>query len=470
MAAIKNHKPLHIVMFPWLAFGHIIPYLDLAKLIAQKGHKISFISTPRNIHRIPKLPPHLSSLITLVQIPLPKLAGLPEDAESTTDIDGAQMDLLKKAFDGLEPGLARFLDQARPDWIIYDFVPHWLPPITARLGIPGVFFLILNAWLLAFYGPVEGMISRSDYRTRPEDFMVPPKWVEFDTRVAYRRYEANWIVGSVHGTESGYSDSYRAGTVSEGCEAILVRHCYEFEPQWLTLLKKIHRTSIISVGLMPPMVNERDADKDGESWIKIRDWLDGQRGGSIVYVALGSEVTPSQGELSELAHGLELSGVPFFWVLRKASGSAGSDPVELPEGFEERVSGRGMVWRSWAPQLKILSHDSVGGFLTHCGWGSIIEGLMFGRALITLPFLVDQGLNSRVIVEKQLGVEIARNEEDGSYTRDSVADSVKEVMLGIEGKKYRDNAKEMAKVFGDRDLHDRYIDAFVHFMENHQPS
>ncbi|KAL8472247.1 hypothetical protein ACS0TY_028832 [Phlomoides rotata] len=458
---------LHIVMFPWLAFGHIIPYLDLAKLIALKGHKISFLSTPRNIDRLPKLPPHLSSSIAFVKIPLPKVADLPENAEATMDIDGAQMDLLKKAFDGLEPGLAHFLEEARPDWIIYDFVPHWLPPITARFGISGVFFIILNAWLFAFYGPTESMIAGSDYRTKPEDFMVPPKWVGFDTRVAYRRYEANWIVGSVHGTESGYSDSYRAGTVADGCEAILLRHSYEFEPQWLTLLQQIHGTRIIPIGLMPPRVNDRD---DDEFWVKIRNWLDGQRKGSVIYVALGSEVTPSQDQLSELAHGLELSGAPFFWVLRKASGSGSSGSVELPGGFEERVSGRGMVWRTWAPQLKILSHDSVGGFLTHCGWGSIVEGLMFGRPLITLPFLADQGLNSRVIAEKELGLEIPRNEEDGSYTRNSVADSVRLLMLESDGNKYRDNAKEMGAVFGDTDLHDRYIDDFVHFLENHERS
>ncbi|KAL0350180.1 UNVERIFIED_CONTAM: UDP-glycosyltransferase 91D2 [Sesamum radiatum] len=130
--------------------------------------------------------------------------------------------------------------------------------------------------------------------------------------------------------------------------------------------------------------------------------------------------------LIELADGLELSGVPFFWVLRKASGP---DPMEQLSGFEERVSGRGIIWRSWAPQLEILSHESGGGFLTHCGWSSFVEGLMFGHPLITLPFVLDQGLNSRVIVEKQLGVEILRNEQDGSCTRNSVADSIKLVML-----------------------------------------
>ncbi|KAL8534225.1 hypothetical protein ACS0TY_010287 [Phlomoides rotata] len=120
---------------------------------------------------------------------------------------------------------------------------------------------------------------------------------------------------------------YPGGTVADGREVILLRNNYEFEPQWLTLLQQIHRMRIIPIGLMSPRVNDRDdhADDD-EFWVKIKNWLD------------GSEVTLSQDHLSELAHGLE--------VLRKASGSRGSGSVvELPGGFEERVSGQGMVWR-----------------------------------------------------------------------------------------------------------------------------
>ncbi|KAL0382730.1 UNVERIFIED_CONTAM: putative UDP-rhamnose:rhamnosyltransferase 1 [Sesamum calycinum] len=464
--AAKNQQNLHVAVLPWLAFGHIIPYLELSKRIAQKGHRISFISTPRNIDRLPKLPPHLSSSIALVKIPLPRIAELPENAEATMDIHAGQMEHLKKAFDGLEPGLTRFLEDSRPDWIIYDFAAHWLPPVAIRLGISRAFFFIINAWFLAFFGAADTLISGSDYRTKPEDFMVPPKWVKFETKVAYRRFEAEWSDGASQANESGFSDFYRLGKVIVGCKAILVRHCHEFEPEWLPLLEELHHRPVIPLGLMPPKVQDHSTSNDANHnvWTSINNWLNRQNKGSVVYVALGSEVTPSQDQLVELAHGLELSGVPFFWVLRKVSES---DPVDLPDGFEERVSGRGIVWRSWAPQLEILSHASVGGFLTHCGWSSIVEGLMFGHPLITLPFLVDQGLNSRVIVEKQLGMEVPRNEQDGSYTRNSVAESVKLVMLEREGRKFRERAQEMSLVFGDEDLHKRYIDNAIEFLENH---
>ncbi|KAL7192614.1 hypothetical protein ACSBR2_024437 [Camellia fascicularis] len=133
-------------MFPWLAFGHMIPYLDLAKLIAQKGHKISFVSTPRNIQHLPILPHNLSPFIHFFELPLPHVDNhLPENAEATMDVPSDHIPYPKKAFDGLETGLAGFLQASVPDWIIYDFAPYWLPPITTKLGISRVFFLIINA-------------------------------------------------------------------------------------------------------------------------------------------------------------------------------------------------------------------------------------------------------------------------------------------------------------------------------------
>lgn len=72
--------------------------------------------------------------------------------------------------------------------------------------------------------------------------------------------------------------------------------------------------------------------------------------------------------------------------------------------------------------------------MTHCGWSSIIEGLQFGRPLIMLPFVLDQGLNARVLAAKRVGVEIPRNDEDGSFSRSSVAESLRVVLEDEAGK------------------------------------
>ncbi|XP_055816492.1 UDP-glycosyltransferase 91D2-like [Solanum dulcamara] len=465
----NNTKELHIVMFPWLAFGHIIPFLELSKFIARKGHKISFISTPRNNDRLPKIPHEFSNSITFVKIPLPKIDGLPNDAEATMDIRNEEMVYLKKAMDGMEKEVTNFLENNSPDWIIQDFAQYWLAPISTRLGISRIFYSIVNGWFLSFFGSFENMINTNNCTSPPklEEFLVPPKWIPFETKVAYRRHEAWWMVESSQKNVSGASDLYRNGVTIEGADAIIIRHCHEFEGQWLKLLENLHHMPVLPTGLMPPIV-ETSIDVKNESWISIKEWLDEKPKGSVVYVALGSEVAVGPSEINELARGLELCGSPFFWVLRKSSKSGYTDPIELPDGFEERTKGRGIVWKSWVPQLKILSHESVGGFLTHCGWSSTIEGLMFGHPLIMLPFLVDQGLNARILEDKGVGVEVPRNEEDGSYTSDSVANSVKLIMVESDGKLIREKAKEMTSIFGDKDLHDNYIENLINFLENHR--
>ncbi|KAJ8543989.1 hypothetical protein K7X08_025607 [Anisodus acutangulus] len=464
----NNTNKLHIVMFPWLAFGHIIPFLELSKFIAQKGHKISFISTPRNIDRLPNIPSEFSNSINFVKIPLPKVDGLPKNSEATMDVTNEEIIYLKKAMDGMEQEVTNFLEKNSPDWIIQDFAQYWLAPISTRLGISRIFYSIINAWFFSYFGSIENMINTNNCSPpKLEDFLVPPKWIPFETKAVYRRHDARWMVGSSHKNVSGVSDIYRNGVTLIGVDAIIVRHCHEFEGQWLKLLEDIHHKPVLPTGLMPHVV-QSSSDETNESWILIKEWLDNKMKGSVVYVALGSEVTVGPTEINELARGLELSGSPFFWVLRKPSGSGNIDPIEILDGFEERTEGRGIVWKSWAPQLKILSHDSVGGFLTHCGWSSIIEGLMFGHPLIMLPFLVDQGLNARILEDKGVGVQVPRNEEDGSYTSDSVANSLKLIMVENDGKIIREKAKEMISIFGNKNLHDKYIENLIEFLEDHR--
>ncbi|KAL5819982.1 hypothetical protein ACOSQ4_023824 [Xanthoceras sorbifolium] len=459
---MASNRQLHVAFFPWLAFGHLIPNLELAKLIAQKGHKISFISTPRNIDRLPELPQSLADSISFVKLKLPYVDNLPENAEATADVPFEKVQYLKQAFDGLQQPLAQFLQASSPDWIIYDFAPHWLPPLAAELGIFRVFFIIFNSWTICFLGPSSlAMINGDDPRNKPEHFTVPPEWFPFPSNLAYRLHEAKMFLKVMEVNASGLTDLCRFGWAMSGCDLFVPRSCYELESDWIKLLGEIHSKPVIPIGLLPPCLQvSQSEDSSSSIWLSINDWFGKQDKGSVVYVALGSEVTLSKEEITELALGLELSGLPFFWVLRKVHESS-SYHDELPEGFEERIKGRGMVWMSWAPQLRILAHESVGGFLTHCGWSSIIEGLHFGRALVMLPFQADQGLNARFFEEKKVGKEIPRDDQNGSFTRNMVANTLRLVVLEEEGRICRDKAKEIGKMFADEDLHHRYVDTFI---------
>lgn len=125
----------------------------------------------------------------------------------------------------------------------------------------------------------------------------------------------------------------------------------------------------------------------------------------------------------------------------------------LEEGFEERVKGRGILIKGWAPQVLILSHRAIGAFLTHCGWNSTLEGICAGVPLVTFPLFAEQFYNEKVVVQVvetgvSVGAETAVHlgEEDKSsrvqVKRGNVKDAIEKVMgEGEENEKIRERAR-----------------------------
>lgn len=298
-------EKLHIVMFPWLAFGHILPNLELAKLIAQKGHHISFVSTPRNIERLPKLPPNIAVFLKYVKIPLPKVDNLPENAEATSDVPYDVVQHLKKAYDALEEPLAHFLESSKVDWIFYDFAPFWVGSVASKLGIRSVFFSIVTAQFLGFLGPVKVLMGTDPVRTKAQDFTVSPPWVPFPTTVAPRYFEVMRVSDSLDSdNDSGVSDLYRFGAGIQNCDVVAVRGCSEFEPEWFQMLENIYQKPVLPVGQLPSTRLDDEGDENNE-WQWMKDWLDKQARATVVYAAFGSEAKPSQEEVEEIALGTD---------------------------------------------------------------------------------------------------------------------------------------------------------------------
>ncbi|KAL6010935.1 hypothetical protein ACLOJK_001378 [Asimina triloba] len=100
----------------------------------------------------------------------------------------------------------------------------------------------------------------------------------------------------------------------------------------------------------------------------------------------------------------------------------------------------------------------------HAGWGSTVEGLTFGKPLILLPILADQGLTARGMAEKKVGVEVPKKEEDGSFERNAIAKCLKLVMLEEEGELIRSNALRMMKILGDDKRNNQYVQEFANYL------
>ncbi|RRT46939.1 hypothetical protein B296_00019141 [Ensete ventricosum] len=140
-------------------------------------------------------------------------------------------------------------------------------------------------------------------------------------------------------------------------------------------------------------------------------WLDEQPRGSVVFLCFGSMGLFSAEQIKEIATGLERSGQRFLWVVRSPrnenQGPQGWGPSSepdletlLPEGFLKRTKQRGFLAKSWAPQVEVLNHEAVGGFVTHCGWNSALEAIMAGVPMIGWPLYAEQGLNKLFLVEQ----------------------------------------------------------------------
>nr|BAK55742.1 UDP-glucose glucosyltransferase [Gardenia jasminoides] len=232
----------------------------------------------------------------------------------------------------------------------------------------------------------------------------------------------------------------------------LYNTCRFIEGPYLDLLAKARAGDSHkqwAVGPFNPVeINEH---KDTEQRHYCLEWLDKQGPNSVIFVCFGSNTTVSDEEAKQIAIGLEKSGQKFIWILRDGDqGDVFKEEVrraQLPEGFEERTEGRGIIVRNWAPQLEILGHSSTGGFMSHCGWNSCMESISMGVPVAAWPMHSDQPRNA-ILLEKVLKIGLivrdwSRREE--LVTSITVENAVRRLMDTAEGEEIRQRAKELSK-------------------------
>nr|POF19645.1 udp-glycosyltransferase 79b30 [Quercus suber] len=225
------------------------------------------------------------------------------------------------------------------------------------------------------------------------------------------------------------------------CDATGFRTCREIEGSYIDNLGSHFRKPVFLSG---PIIPNPPTSTLEEKWIK---WLGKFKARSVIYCAFGSECTLKRYQFQELVLGFELSGWPFLAALKPPLG-AGSIEEALPEGFEERVQGRGVVHGGWVQQLRILEHPSIGCFITHCGLSSLFEGLMNQFQLV--------------------GVEIEKGEEDGLFTKESVCKAVRTVMEDDNevGREVKANHTKLRDLLSSEYLESSYIDSFCQNLQD----
>ncbi|GMN50256.1 hypothetical protein TIFTF001_019426 [Ficus carica] len=464
MARDSINEQLHVVMFPFFAFGHISPFIQLSNKLSSHGVRITFFSIPGYVSRIKTLLfPKPNTQIIPLQIPT--IQGLTDTTAGTSDLPPSEHGNLMQALDLMQPQIKSLLSDLKPNFVFFDFAQYWMPSLASELGIKTFFFSVFSAISGAYItvparltGAEGGDVTVSDLKKPPPGF--PPS-----STARLRTYEARDFMFIFRSSDGGPRGIDRDIVGFKGCTAIVKKTCYEMEGPYLDFMSSQLGKRILLTG---PLVPEPPFGELDEKW---GNWLSRFKQKSVVFCSFGSETFLNDDQIRELALGLELTGLPFLLVLNFP---ANSDAVAelaraLPEGFTERVKERGVVHTGWVQQQLILTHESVGCYLCHSGFSSVIEALLNNCQLALLPLKGDQFLNAKLVAEDmKAGVEVNRRDEDGHFGKEDVYEAVKKVMVEVEeepGKSIRVNHEKWRAFLLDKKIQDKFISDLVAEMK-----
>ncbi|KAM0859986.1 hypothetical protein ACQ4PT_046826 [Festuca glaucescens] len=395
--------PLRLVFVPFLARSHFAP-LAAAAAAASCGSdgttSAVIITTP---HFAALAPASVQVRVAPFSFPggHADFSLLPDEASAPAFFAAAE--------DALAPALAETIRASTSGAVAVasDAVFHWAPRVSRECGVPHVTFHTIGAFAAASMVAVHlhGSEALSDPAVVPSGgFPIPVK-----LRRAHVNQEALAHLPLFRAAEAeSYAVAFNTFAALEA----------DFAEHYRTVDGSSKKVFLVgprrASTLRGDITVAGDAERD-----PILRWLDGQAAGSVVYACFGSTCGLSADQLKELGAGLRASGVPFLWVIPTTT-----------EGVEERASGHGMVVAGrWAPQAEILAHRAVGGFVSHCGWNSVLDAVCAGVPLATWPLRAEQFLNEAFLVDVlRVGVrvrEVASKEDvEAVVPADAVATAV----------------------------------------------
>lgn len=412
MEATLCPKP-HFVVIPWPATSHMIPIVDIGCLLAAHGAAVTIITTPSSSQLVQSRVDRAgqaSAGVTVTAIPFPCAeAGLPDGCERTDHIPSP--DLVPNFF----VATARFGEAVarhcrrlptataahpRPSCVVAGMCHTWAHGVARELGAPCFIFhgfcafALLCCEYLNTHRPHEAVGS-------PDELFDLPALPPFEFRFARRQLPIHFQPSS-----SIPEDRHRELREFElAVDGIVVNSFEELEHGSVSRLAAATGKAVLSVGPVslcgaaaPPSLLDSRANSDDARLCMA--WLDAKRADSVLYVSFGSAGRMPPAQLIQLGLALVSCPWPVLWVIKGAD----TLPDDVNEWLQRNTDGSGLpesqclALRGWAPQVAILEHPAVGGFLTHCGWGSTLESVAAGVPMATWPFSAEQFLNEKLIV------------------------------------------------------------------------
>ncbi|CAL5332447.1 hypothetical protein CsSME_00013899 [Camellia sinensis var. sinensis] len=405
-------RKLNAIFLPHFAPSHIIPIVDVARLFAGRGVTVTIVTTPNNALLFRDSVNHDAALghnmlIHIIKLPSAQV-GLPEGIENFGQCTTPE--LLEKLYNAvalLQKPYEKFIRDSRPDCIISDMFFPWSVDLADELQVPRVIFYPSNNFFHSVSHSLRLYAPHQEIQSDSEDFLIPG--LPDEIRMARSELQDHVKAKTMYGVlinliKQTESRSY----------GIILNTCHDIEPAYSDHFKKVSGRKCWNLGPLSLFADRNNVGKENNSSTEEKhsclSWLDTQKPNSVLYVCFGSMAQFSDAQLTQMALAFEASGHPFVWVVRRKEKSEENQKESwLPEGYEERMlrDNRSLIIMGWAPQVQILDHQAVGGFLSHSGWNSLIEGFTAGLPLISWPLFAEHFYNSKLLTQVlKIGVEI----------------------------------------------------------------
>ncbi|GMN23791.1 hypothetical protein TIFTF001_000266 [Ficus carica] len=435
-----------LVFIPAPGIGHLVSTLEYAKRLINRHDRLSVTVLCMKLPFAPDADAYTKSLVgsqsrvTLIDLP---------------QVDSPPPELLKSPVHyfyvyvkSLIPYVRNVLidvlsscsnsDLIQVSGVVLDFFCMPLMDVANELGLPSYMFFTSNLGLL-------GLMLYLPTRHEQISFELKDSSPDVILSGFVNPVPASVLPSPVFDKDGGYITYIKLAQRFRETKGIIVNSFTEMESHALNSLTDGQTPPIYMVGPVLDLKGQAHPSLDQVQHGRIMKWLDEQPPSSVVFLCFGSMGRFGISQLREIAAGLECSGHRFLWSISMPQ-SKSLEEI-LPQGFLERIGGKGMICDGWAPQVEILAHSSMGGFVSHCGWNSILESLWYGVPIATWPIYAEQQMNAfRMVREFGLAVELRLDYRDGRglVMADEIETAVRRLMEG--DSELRKKVKEMSEM------------------------
>ncbi|XVE54080.1 hypothetical protein DITRI_Ditri03aG0053100 [Diplodiscus trichospermus] len=444
-------EKIELLFVPVPGIGHLVPTIEFANRLIYQDDRIwiTVLSMKRftsfadaYTKSLVASPPDRIQIIDLPQVDSPSLDSFKSHESYLYAFIESYIPLVRNVVRDIV-SMKSSSGSTRVAGLVLDLFCASMIDIATELYLPSYIFLTSTTAFLALmlYLPTRHSQKSSEFEKTDPEHLIPGFVNPVPSCVLPS------VVFDKHG---GYAAFVKIAERFKDAKGIMINTFAELEPYALDCLLNGQNPPLYPVGPGIHLNTLRHPELDLSQRDRVMKWLDDQPQSSVVFLCFGSMGIYGPPQVKEIALGLEQSGQRFLWSLRIPEEFLASYRTRheemLPEGFLERIQGKGMIC-GWASQVEVLAHKAIGGFVSHCGWNSILESLWFGVPIVTWPMYAEQQLNAYMMKELGLALVLRQDYRRGTIDvvmADEIEKAARLVMDGSSG--MRKKVKEMSEM------------------------